>query len=107
MPIVRISQAVKTMACGDRLQVKASDPAFKADLEAWVSCLGHRLVAPSTQAAVRATEVRLQELESRLAELSQAQAQGRQGITIIAFSGEMDKLMTAFMVATGKCSIWS
>ncbi|MBZ5727161.1 MAG: sulfurtransferase TusA family protein [Acidobacteriia bacterium] len=44
MPIVKISQTVKTMACGDRLRVEASDPAFKADLEAWVRRLGHRLV---------------------------------------------------------------
>lgn len=44
MPIVRISQAVKTMACGERLVVAANDPAFQADLEAWVRRLGHRLV---------------------------------------------------------------
>lgn len=44
MPIVRISQAVKTMSCGEKLRVEASDPAFKADLEAWVRRLGHRLV---------------------------------------------------------------
>jgi tRNA 2-thiouridine synthesizing protein A len=44
MPIVKISQAVKTMACGDRLLVEASDPAFQADLEAWLRRLGHRLI---------------------------------------------------------------
>ena len=44
MAIVKISQTVKTMACGERLLVEASDPAFKADLEAWVRRLGHRLV---------------------------------------------------------------
>ncbi len=45
MPIVKISQAVKTMACGQQLLVQANDPAFKADLEAWVRRMGHRLVA--------------------------------------------------------------
>jgi tRNA 2-thiouridine synthesizing protein A len=44
IPIVRISQMVKEMAAGDRLQIQASDPAFKADLEAWLRRLGHRLV---------------------------------------------------------------
>ena len=44
MPIVRISQAVKTMGPGERLLVEANDPAFKADLEAWVRRLGHRLL---------------------------------------------------------------
>lgn len=44
MPIVKISQAVKRMARGERLRVEANDPAFQADLEAWVRRLGHRLV---------------------------------------------------------------
>lgn len=44
MPIVKVSQVVKAMACGDRLLVEANDPAFQADLEAWVRRLGHRLV---------------------------------------------------------------
>lgn len=44
MPIVRISQAVKDMAAGDRLCIQASDPAFRADLEAWLRRLGHLLI---------------------------------------------------------------
>ncbi len=44
MPIVKISLAMKTLAAGQRLRVCANDPAFKADLEAWVKQLGHRLV---------------------------------------------------------------
>ena len=44
MPIVRISQAVRNMACGERLQVEATDPAFRVDLEAWARRMGHRLV---------------------------------------------------------------
>ena len=56
MPIVKISQAMKTMARGDSLLVQASDPAFKADLEAWVRRLGHRLLefhdGPTQQAVI-------------------------------------------------------
>jgi tRNA 2-thiouridine synthesizing protein A len=44
MPIVKISLAMKSMAVGQRLRVQANDPAFKADLEAWVRRLGHNLV---------------------------------------------------------------
>jgi tRNA 2-thiouridine synthesizing protein A len=44
MPIVRISQAVKTMAVGDTLRIEASDSAFRADLEAWTRRMGHLLV---------------------------------------------------------------
>ena len=44
MPLVRISQMVKNMQPGERLRVDASDPAFRADLEAWLRRQGHRLV---------------------------------------------------------------
>ena len=59
----------------------------------------------SAEATVRATADRLGKLESQVAELSRAQAHTRQGITIIAFSGEMDKLMAAFMLATGAAAM--
>ncbi len=44
VPIVRISQTVKTLAVGDRLRVQATDPAFRPDLEAWTRRTGHLLV---------------------------------------------------------------
>ena len=44
MPIVRVSQAVKVMAPGQTLLIEAADPAFKADLEAWVRTTGHELI---------------------------------------------------------------
>ena len=44
MPIVRISQTIKSMAAGERLRVDATDPAFRADIEAWTRRLGHLLV---------------------------------------------------------------
>jgi len=43
VPIVRISRAMKELASGDTLTVTASDPSFKADVEAWVRKMGHNL----------------------------------------------------------------
>ncbi|MEE9384253.1 MAG: sulfurtransferase TusA family protein [Nannocystaceae bacterium] len=43
MPIVNISRAMKKMGVGQRLGVEASDPAFRADLEAWCHKMGHEL----------------------------------------------------------------
>lgn len=57
MPIVNISRAIKKLQAGDVLEVEATDPAFRADLEAWCKKLGHVVEAfeeGSTQrAAVR------------------------------------------------------
>lgn len=55
MPIVRLSQAMRSLASGARLVIEADDPAFRADVEAWVRRFGHTLVsfeAGSVQRAV-------------------------------------------------------
>jgi tRNA 2-thiouridine synthesizing protein A len=44
MPIVRISQMIKTMASGETLEVTADDPAFGADVNAWITKMGHELL---------------------------------------------------------------
>jgi len=45
MPIVRISQAMKTMAPGEVLTVEADDPAFPADIRAWSEMTGNELLS--------------------------------------------------------------
>ena len=44
LPIVRISQAMRQITPGELLRVTASDPAFGADVSAWVRKTGHELV---------------------------------------------------------------
>lgn len=44
MPIVKISRAMKQMTTGQTLAVEASDPSFKADVEAWVRKMGHAIL---------------------------------------------------------------
>jgi len=44
MPIVQLSMAVKKLSSGDLLQVLATDPAFKPDLDAWAELTGHAVI---------------------------------------------------------------
>jgi tRNA 2-thiouridine synthesizing protein A len=44
MPIIKISKAIKELGAGDRLEVRADDPAFETDVTAWCKKLGHTLV---------------------------------------------------------------
>lgn len=58
MPIVNISKIMRTMASGDVLVVEASDPAFKADLQAWTKRFGHEIRAFEEGDCLRATIVK-------------------------------------------------
>jgi TusA-related sulfurtransferase len=44
MPIVRISQAIAGLKPGETLQVEATDPAFRSDVEAWSRKTGNSIV---------------------------------------------------------------
>jgi tRNA 2-thiouridine synthesizing protein A len=54
IPIVRISQAIRKMGASQTLEVEADDPAFGADVDAWVRKMGHELVAFDEGAVQRA-----------------------------------------------------
>jgi tRNA 2-thiouridine synthesizing protein A len=54
VPIVRISQAIKKMEASQTMEVEADDPAFGADVDAWVRKMGHELVAFDEGAVQRA-----------------------------------------------------
>lgn len=44
IPIVRISQAMRKIDSHQTLEVTANDPAFGADVKAWVKKMGHKLL---------------------------------------------------------------
>ncbi len=45
MPIVKLSQAIRTLGAGDTLDIISTDPAFKPDVEAWCNKTGNTLVS--------------------------------------------------------------
>ncbi|MCA9062593.1 MAG: sulfurtransferase TusA family protein [Planctomycetaceae bacterium] len=54
LPIVRMTQAVRSMASGEELEVLATDAAFEPDLEAWSRKTGHEIVHLEVGDIVRA-----------------------------------------------------
>jgi tRNA 2-thiouridine synthesizing protein A len=45
IPVVKVSQAVKTMAVGGILEATATDPGVLADIPAWTKSTGHELMS--------------------------------------------------------------
>ncbi|MCA9166698.1 MAG: sulfurtransferase TusA family protein [Planctomycetales bacterium] len=43
MPIVELTRAARSLESGNRIEVRATDLAFKPDLEAWARRLGHTI----------------------------------------------------------------
>jgi tRNA 2-thiouridine synthesizing protein A len=45
MPVLKVRQALTTMAVGQVLEMLADDPASEADLKSWSARTGHQLLA--------------------------------------------------------------
>lgn len=45
MPVIRVSQAIKTIGVGQILEVQTTDPGSRPDMEAWSKQTGHELLA--------------------------------------------------------------
>ncbi len=61
VPIVRLSRAMKGMEPGKTLRVEATDDAFPADLEAWLSTRTDCLISLEIQGGVQAAVIRKSE----------------------------------------------
>ncbi len=55
MPIVKISKAIRDMEPGQCLEVEATDPAFRADVEAWSAKTGHAILAVDDGPPIKVT----------------------------------------------------
>lgn len=49
MPVVKVSQAVKSVAVGDIIEAVATDPGVLADIPAWARTTGNELVSMEKQ----------------------------------------------------------
>ena len=58
MPIVKMAKAIKHMEIGDVLEVTATDPAFRPDVEAWARKTGHILESFHTENNLTVATVR-------------------------------------------------
>ncbi len=99
-PIMKTYRAVQAMQPGELLEVTASDPAFGRDLRAWAKKTGNDVL--SVDAAKGLITALVRKGRSAAPELSAAVvAPVRDKTTLVVFSGDLDKVMAALIIANG------
>lgn len=110
-PIKRLKETMDKLAPGDTVRVKASDPGFEADVVAWCKRQGNTVVELARRGPL--TEAVLKKGQAVPAEASSAIIPGAQGggtmdkKTFVVFSGDLDKVMAAFVIANGALAMGS
>jgi len=101
-PVVEVYKKMAQLKCGDVLEVLASDPGFVNDIRAWCGKTGHTLLSAGKEGSSFKAMIAK---GSDIPNAPGAQAQLPQNKTIIVFSGDLDKAIASFIIATGAAAM--
>jgi NADPH-dependent 2,4-dienoyl-CoA reductase/sulfur reductase-like enzyme/peroxiredoxin family protein/TusA-related sulfurtransferase/rhodanese-related sulfurtransferase len=96
-PIMKLAKTVEGLAPGDDVVVHVSDPGFAHDAPAWATAQGHRLVELEPEGP--GYRARIRKGGAAVAVASDGPA--RDGVSFVVFSGDLDKVLAAFIIANG------
>lgn len=106
-PIKRVFEEIGKMEEGHILEVRASDPGFTKDIAAWCDKTGNLLLKTEFDKAQKAFVAYIEKGSKVMAENSSCSltALDKKGATLVVFSGELDKAIASFIIATGAASM--
>ena len=103
-PVMKLKQSYGQLTPGNRLVIKATDPAFAKDVAAWCNITGARLVdVDNSHGMVKATVEKSADQPSACV-LNAAGVSNNSGKTLIVFSDDLDKALASFVLANGAAS---
>ncbi len=115
-PLMQVKMTMDTMFDGEVLKVKASDPGFYRDIEAWATKTNNRLInIEKSKGIIEATLMKCSnqllnedELNNKISKdlgKEQKLAPVKDGQTMVVFSGDLDKAIASFIIANGAATM--
>lgn len=105
-PIMKVNETINTMEEGEILQVSASDMGFPRDVESWCRRTGNTYLKTERKDKQNIVYLRKgTEGETKAISSKQENQSADQGKTIIVFSGDLDKILAAFIIANGAAAM--
>lgn len=97
-PIMKLKKSADMAQPGQMMEIKATDPAFTADVKAWANITGNRVVAVQESAGVITATIEKQNKAVASAMGLQSLPNGK---SLIVFSDDLDKAIASFVIANG------
>ena len=101
-PIMKLQENIKPLAPGDEILAHVSDSGFRLDAPAWAARNGHTIVSLTPEGPGYAARIRKGGAAvSPFGQIPAAAARLKDKKSFVVFSGEMDKVLAAFIIANG------
>ena len=104
-PIKRVFEEIKNMEDGEVLEVRASDPGFKKDIKSWCESTGNTLLKADFNKEKKAIFAYVKKGSDNIEIENKVVAVDKNGATLVVFSGDLDKAIASFIIATGAASM--
>jgi len=99
-PILKVAEGVKQIDAGDQLVIEATDPGFASDIGVWCERTGNQLEGIESKGGTITVTL----TKGGAVTTPVAMGAGNDK-TIVVFSGELDKALAAFIIATGAAAM--
>ncbi len=103
-PIMKLKKSSDLAEVGQLMEVKATDPAFSADVRAWANITGNRIVEVKESAGVVTAII---EKQAKVQVASSSNSVGSKNKSIVVFSDDLDKAIASFVIANGAAAMGS
>ncbi|MBZ0312344.1 MAG: CoA-disulfide reductase [Clostridium butyricum] len=104
-PIRRVFEEMTKMSEGDVLEVKASDPGFSKDIKSWCEKTNNTLLKSEFDKKNKNLIAVIQKGIKRKENTTPIETSNKNGATLVVFSGDFDKAIASFIIATGAASM--
>lgn len=106
-PIMKVYKTIGEMADGEVLEVHATDPGFAKDIKAWCDKTGNKLV--SSKFEDKKFKAQIQKgnvvVPVNVTAPVAAPVAAKNGATMVVFSGDLDKAIATFIIASGAAAM--
>lgn len=107
-PIKKVFDEMNKLNKGDILEIMASDPGFKKDIASWCTSTKNELLSSTFSKEKKAFIVQIRKRpseESTYSEMMITTGKSKDDATLVVFSGDLDKAIASFIIATGAASM--
>jgi CoA-disulfide reductase len=109
-PIKKVFEEMSKLDNGQVLEILATDPGFAKDISSWCKNTGNTLIGSEFSKEKKAFVATIQKgssctLSNMPIGSAVLAADNKQGSTMVVFSGDLDKAIASFIIATGAASM--
>lgn len=104
-PLLRVNEVMDGLKDGQQMEMTVTDFGFCTDVEAWARKKGHFILKNEKVGEKVVVVLQKNDSEGKTASDGHQMVETKDGATMVVFSGDLDKALASFIIATGAKSM--